>query len=120
VTDTPVTIADLGTSIATNGTLTSVTLVSPPRASDDHYFTLTDTAPTGTEVTLFNIQTGSQPFATGTVFRLYDHSFSNLVLSSISPDSKFVITTNSTGEQLRASPSSHGERTHHSRRASHG
>jgi hypothetical protein len=114
MTDTSVTIADLGTTIATSGTLTSVTLVSPPRASDDHYFTLTDTDATGTEVTLFNIQTGSQPFPTGTVFPLYDHPFSNLVLSSISPDSKFVISTNSSAR--KPSSSSHSS---HSRRASH-
>jgi hypothetical protein len=108
-TDTSVTILDIGTTIATSGTLTSVTLAAAPR-TPGHWFTLTDTAADGTEITLFNIQTGSTPVPTGTVFPLYDQVFNNLVLKSISPDSKFVTTTNSSARKPSTRRSSHDPR----------
>ena len=118
MTDTSVTIADIGTVIATDGTLVSATLAEPPGSGDathaEYCFTLTDTDVDGIEVTVFNMQTGSQPFATGTVFPLYDHPFDALVLKSISPDSKWVITTNPAS--VRHSSHTHPHREPHDRR----
>ena len=93
MTDTPVTIAEVGTTLASAGTITSVTLTKPPQ-SPGFYFTLADVDANGNEIDeIFNIPTWCIPVATGTVFPLYGHPFTNLVLKSISPDGGFTVTT---------------------------
>jgi hypothetical protein len=87
----------IGTTIALNGTLTSVTLAEPPDhtgSSPGYWFSLIDRLNDGTEVQVFNVQTDTVAVPTGTVFPLYSRPFTNLVLRSISPGAKWVVTTN--------------------------
>jgi hypothetical protein len=94
MTDTSVSIADVGTTLASNGTVTSITLTTPPQ-TPGYYFTLVDIDDNGNYIDdIFNMQTSSMPFPTGTVFPLYDHPFTNLVLQSISPEGVFLVSTN--------------------------
>ena len=91
---TTLTISSVGTVIASNSTVTSVTLVAPPKQTASYYFTLVDQDANGNYLDdVFCMQTGNMPFATGTVFPLYNHPFTNLVLTSISPDATFSVTT---------------------------
>jgi hypothetical protein len=96
MTDTSVTISDLGTVIATSGTLVSVTLAEPPTEPPtlSDWFTLSDTNADGIETTVFNVQTASTPVPVGTSFPLYNHPINKLVLKSISAGAKWVVTTN--------------------------
>ena len=94
MTDTTVTIANVGTPLASAGTLTSVTLVAPPKLSASDWFTLIDQDDNGNYLEdIFCMNTGSMPFPTGTVFPLYGHPFTNLVCTSISSDATFSVTT---------------------------
>ena len=94
MTDTVVTIDQIGTTIASAGTVTSVTLTAPPKLDASFWFILIDQDDNGNYLDdVFCINTGSTPVPTGTVFPLYGHSFTNLVLKSISPDSSYTITT---------------------------
>jgi len=94
MTDFSATVDAMGAIIATGGTLTSVTLVQAPQIPG-YWFTLVDVDDSQeNETILFNIQTGSTPIPTGTVFPLYNTPFQNLAVKSISPDAKWEITTN--------------------------
>ena len=91
---TSLTIANVGTILVSNSIVTSVTLVAPPKLSAGYYFTLVDQDNNGNYLDdVFCMQTGNMPFPTGTVFPLYGHPFTNLVLTSISPDATFSVTT---------------------------
>ena len=91
---TTLTISNVGAVIATNSTVTSITLVAPPKQTVSYYFTLVDQDNNGNYLDdVFCMQTGNMPFATGTVFPLYGHPFTNLVVTSISPDATFSVTT---------------------------
>ena len=95
MTDTTVGIAEVGTILASAGTLTSITLVAPPKLSASGWFILIDQDANGNYLDdVFCMNTGSMPFPTGTVFPLYGHPYTNLVCTSISSDSSFTVTTN--------------------------
>jgi hypothetical protein len=94
MTDTVVTFAQVGTTLASGGTVTSVKLTTPPKQPPGDWFTLIDQDANGNYIDeIFNIQTMSTPVPTGTVFPLYGHPFTNLVLKCISPDASYTITT---------------------------
>ena len=94
MTTTTLTISNVGTVIASNSTVTSITLVAPPKQTASYYFTLVDQDNNGNYIDdIFCMQTGNMPFATGTVFPLYNHPFTNLVLTNISPDATFSVVT---------------------------
>ena len=93
MTDTVVDTAMVGQTIASAGTVTSITFTTPPH-TPGYWFTLVDQDANGNELDeIFNIQTSSTPVPTGTVFPLYGHPFTNLVLKSISPEGQFTVTT---------------------------
>jgi len=87
-----VTRADIGTSLPGPGTVTNIQLLDPP-SDPGYWFTLTDTNQDGVEVTIFNMQTSSTPVPTGTIFPLHDQPFTNLILKSIGPGSRFIVNT---------------------------
>jgi len=82
-----ITIDNVGTSIAQNGTLTSIQMTKPP-LTPRIYMKLVDTV-TGEEI--FCCEMSSSFFPTGVVFPMYNHPFQDLTLVSISPESEYVI-----------------------------
>jgi hypothetical protein len=95
MTDTTVTESVVGTTLASGGTVTSITLTAPPKLNASGWFMLVDHDANGNYIDdIFVMNTGSMPFPTGTVFPLYGHPFTNLVCTSISSDSTFIVTTN--------------------------
>lgn len=61
---TAITKAEEGTTVANNGVLQTIHFTTPPPESGG-WFTLVDDS-SGTDVTLYNMQTGSMPFPSGT------------------------------------------------------
>ena len=93
MTDTVLTASMIGTTIASAGTLTSVTLTVPPQ-EPSHYFSLIDVDANGNTIDeLFTVATWATAMATGQAFPVYGHPFTNLVLKDISPTAQFTVTT---------------------------
>jgi len=94
MTNTVLTASMIGTTIASDGTLASVTLTVPPQ-SYGNYFSLIDVDADGNLIDeLFTVATWATAMATGQLFPVYNHPFTNLVLKSIAPEAQFTITTN--------------------------
>ena len=93
MTDTVVDVTMVGTTIVSDGTLTSVTLTKPPQ-EPSYYFSLIDVDADGNTIDeLFTVATWATAWATGQTFPVYDHPFTNLVLKNIAPSAQFTITT---------------------------
>ena len=83
----------IGQTIASGGTLTSISLTKPPQEWG-HYFSLIDQDANGNFIDeLFTVATWATAMATGQVFPVYGHPYTNLVLKDIAPTAQFTVVT---------------------------